>query len=130
MTVRRISSGGPWEEKVGYSRAVAAGPWILVAGTTSTVDGQVTDVGDLFEQTRTAFGIALAALERLGATAADVVQTRMYILDMDQQDAVARAHRAVFGSIRPTATMLGVAALAHPDHLIEVEVTAFRPETG
>ncbi len=122
----KISSGGPWEETVGYSRAVAVGPWVLVAGTTSTVDGAVTGVGDAHAQTLTAFGIALDALERCGCTVADVVQTRMYVTDMALQLDVGRAHRELFGDVRPVATMVGVAGLAHPDHLVEVEVTAYR----
>jgi len=122
----RVSSGGPWEEKVGYSRAVTAGPWILVAGTTSTVDGVVTHVGDAYGQTLTAFGIALDALERCGSGPSDVVQTRMYVTDMALQEEVGRAHRGLFGEVRPVATMVAVAGLAHPDHLVEVELTAYR----
>lgn len=121
----RVSSGGPWEEKVGYSRAATAGPWVLVAGTTSTVDGVVTHVGDAHGQTLTAFGIALAALQRCGGVPADVVQTRMYVTDMTMQEDVGRAHRELFGAVRPVATMVAVAGLAHPDHLVEVELTAY-----
>ncbi|CAN5182553.1 RidA family protein [soil metagenome] len=126
MTVRRLSSGGPWEETVGYSRAVAAGPWVVVAGTTSTVDGQVTGVGDPRAHARTAFGIALAAIAKAGCAASDVVQTRMYLTDMAFQDQVGAVHRELFGEIRPVATMLAVAGMAHPDHLVEIELTAYR----
>jgi len=122
----RLSSGGPWEETVGYSRAVTAGPWVLIAGTTSTVDGVVTHVGDARGQTLTAFGIALDALGRCGGGPADVVQTRMYVTDMALQEDVGRAHRELFGDVRPVATMVAVAGLAHPDHLVEVELTAYR----
>jgi enamine deaminase RidA (YjgF/YER057c/UK114 family) len=122
----RISSGAPWEETVGYSRAVAAGPWVLVAGTTSTVDGAVAHVGDAHRQTLAAFGIALEAVERCGGGPADVVRTRMYVTDMSLQGDVGRAHRELFGDVRPAATMVAVAGLAHPDHLVEVEVTAYR----
>lgn len=122
----RISTGGPWEEKVGYSRAVSAGPWVLVAGTTSTVDGAVAHVGDAYRQTLTAFGIALEALERCGCGAADVVQTRMYVTDMALLEGAGRAHRELFGDVRPVNTTVAVAALAHPDHLVEVEVAAYR----
>lgn len=126
MSSPRISSGGPWEERFGYSRAVVAGPWVLVAGTTSTVDGVVTHVGDAHGQTLTAFGIALDALERCGAVPADVVRTRMYVTDMALQEDVGRAHRELFGTVRPVSTMVAVAGLAHPDHLVEVELTAYR----
>lgn len=127
MSVQRISSGGPWEATVGYSRAVVAGPWVLTAGCTATVDGEVLHAGDAYAQTREAFGVALRALAQVGAGAADVVRTRMYVVGMHRQDDVGRAHHELFGDVRPTATMVGVADLAHPDHLVEVEVEAWLP---
>lgn len=123
---RNISSRGPWEEAFGYSRAVIAGPWVLVAGTTATVDGEVVAVGDPYAQTRVAFDIALAALSEAGLRPEDVVRTRMYVTDMASQDEVGRAHREFFGDVRPAATMVGVAALAHRNHLVEVELDAYR----
>jgi enamine deaminase RidA (YjgF/YER057c/UK114 family) len=127
VTVRRISSRGPWEEIFGYSRAVVAGPWILTAGCTSTVDGVVTHVGDAAGQTRQAFGIALDALAEAGASVENVVRTRMYVVDTANADAVGRAHGEIFGDVRPAATMVMVAALINPDHLVEVEVEAYLP---
>jgi len=99
---------------------------VLVAGTTSTVDGVVAHVGNAHAQTLTAFGIALDALGHCGCGPGDVVQTRMYVTDMALQDDVGRAHRELFGEIRPVATMVAVAGLAHPDHLVEVELAAYR----
>lgn len=122
----RISSGGPWEERFGYSRAVVAGPWVLVAGTTATVDGAVVGLGDARQQTLVAFGIALAAVREAGLDVTDVVRTRMYVRDIAQQDEVGSAHREVFGLVRPAATMVEVSGLAHPDHLVEVEVECYR----
>lgn len=122
----KIASGGPWEDAVGYSRAVVAGPWILVAGSTATVDGAVVHVDDAYGQAVVAFGIALAAVEQAGGTVDDVVRTRMYLVSMADQDAVGRAHRELFDEVRPAATMVAVAGLAHRDHLVEVEVTAYR----
>jgi len=127
VTVQRISSGGPWEATVGYSRAVVAGPWVLTAGCTATVDGQVLHPGDAYAQAREAFGVALRALAQVGAGATDVVRTRMYVVGMHRQDEVGRAHRELFGDVRPAATMVGVAALASADHLVEVEVEAYLP---
>jgi enamine deaminase RidA (YjgF/YER057c/UK114 family) len=129
VTVQRISSGGPWEERVGYSRVVVAGPWAITAGCTDWVDGRVTHVDDAYGQARQAFGIALAALARVGATAEHVVRTRMYVTDMSFADAVGRAHAELFGQVRPAASMIGVSALADPDHLVEVEVEAYLGET-
>lgn len=123
---RRISSGGPWEERFGYSRAVIAGPWVHVAGSTATVNGEVVGVGDIHRQTVAAFEIALDAVREAGLEIADVVRTRMYVRDISQQDEVGRAHRELFGHVRPAATMVEVSGLAHPDHLIEVEVEAYR----
>ena len=125
--MNRYGSGGPWEEIYGYSRVVVAGPAFLTAGCTSTVDGKVAHVGDAGAQAREAFGIALASLERAGATIEDVVRTRMYVVSRDDCDAVGRAHAEVFGSVRPVATMVIVAGLITPEHLVEVEVEAYRP---
>lgn len=123
---RRISSGGPWEDRFGYSRAVVAGPWVLVAGSTATVDGAVVGVGDVRRQTLAAFGIALDAVRVAGLDVADVVRTRMYVRDIGQQEEIGQAHRELFGDVMPASTMVEVSGLAHPDHLIEVEVEAYR----
>jgi enamine deaminase RidA (YjgF/YER057c/UK114 family) len=128
MTVQRISSGGPWEDVIGYSRAVLAGPWALSAGCTSTVDGQVMHVDDAHGQAREAFGIALAGLAQVGAGVEHVVRTRMYVTDISLADDVGRAHAELFGDVRPVATMVEVSGLAHRDHLVEVEVEAYLPE--
>jgi enamine deaminase RidA (YjgF/YER057c/UK114 family) len=126
--IRRLGSGGPWEETYGYARVVVAGPWVLTAGCTATVDGAVVHIGDVAGQTRQAFQVALDALAKAGATVADVVRTRMYVVHGADSDAVGRAHGEVFGAVRPAATMVMVASLLHPDHLVEVEVEAYAPE--
>jgi enamine deaminase RidA (YjgF/YER057c/UK114 family) len=126
MTVRRISSGGPWEEVVGYSRAVVAGPFVLVSGSTATVDGVVQHPGDAYQQALTAFGVARTALQRAGLDLADVVRTRMYLRDIADKDAVGRAHRELFDHVRPAATMIAVAGFVDDAMLVEVEVDAYR----
>ncbi|HZN18680.1 MAG TPA: RidA family protein [Micromonosporaceae bacterium] len=123
----RFSSGGLWEQTYGYSRVVVAGPWWLVAGTTATVGGVVQHVGDAHAQTVLAFRSALEALARAGAAEQDVVRTRMYVVGAEHADAVGRAHGEVFGAVRPVSTLVVVARLIHPDHLVEVEVEAYRP---
>ena len=123
--IRRYASGGPWEDIFGYSRTVAAGPLVLSAGCTATVDGAVVNVGDAHGQALVAFRIAMEGLNRAGATVADVVRTRMYVVSADDADAVGRAHAEVFGEVRPVATMVVVARLIHPDQLVEVEVEAY-----
>lgn len=125
--IRRFGSGGPWEDRIGYSRVVAAGPWLITAGCTSTVDGVVTHVGDAGAQARRAFTIALTALAEAGATADDVVRTKMYIRDRADADPVGAVHAEVFGTVRPVTAMYLVGGFLHPDHLVEVEVEAYRP---
>jgi enamine deaminase RidA (YjgF/YER057c/UK114 family) len=125
VSIERYGSGGPWEASIGYSRVVVAGPFAITAGTTATVDGQVEPVGDPHGQTRVALRIALDALAKAGAAPEQVIRTRMYVTDIAHLGEVGRAHGEVFGEIRPVATMVAVAALAHPDHLVEVEVEAY-----
>lgn len=124
--IRRVASGGPWEDAFGYSRAVHAGPHVFVSGCTATVDGSVRHPGDAYEQTLVAFDVARAALEPVGFGLEDVVRTRMYVVSADDCDAVGRAHAAVLGDVRPAATMVVVAALIDPAMLVEVEVDAYR----
>ncbi|HEX2314256.1 MAG TPA: RidA family protein [Thermomonospora sp.] len=124
--IQRISSGGPWEDSIGYSRAVLAGDLAMVSGCTATVDGRVVHEGDPYEQTRTAIQIALWSLERLGLGAQDVVRTRMYITRTEDAAEVGRAHGSFFADVRPAASMLVVAGLIDPRMLVEVEVDAYR----
>ncbi|MFF5257587.1 RidA family protein [Actinomadura viridis] len=124
--IQRISSGGPWEDEIGYSRAVMAGDLAMVSGCTATVDGQVVHAGDPYEQTRTAFEIALWSLERLGLDRDAVVRTRMYITRAADSAEVGRAHASLFKDVRPAASMLVVAGLIDPRMLVEVEVEAYR----
>jgi enamine deaminase RidA (YjgF/YER057c/UK114 family) len=123
---KRVGSGGPYEDLIGYSRVVFAEPFAFVSGCTSTVDGSVRNVGDPYEQTMTAFRVAERALGTVGLELVDVVQTRMYVVDMAHQHEVGRAHRLLFGHVRPAATMVGVGALVDPRMLVEVEVVAYR----
>lgn len=113
-----MTSGAPFEESVGYSRAVRIGPLVVVAGTTAAGDG-------LAAQTREVFRRIEAALIETGAALTDVVRTRMYVTDISRWDVVAAVHAEVFGDIRPVATMVEVSALISPDLLVEVEVDAY-----
>jgi enamine deaminase RidA (YjgF/YER057c/UK114 family) len=124
--IRRISSDSPYEDVIGYSRAVVAGPFVLVSGCTATVDGQVRHKGDAYEQARTALRIALEAIEKAGAAVTDVVRTRMYVVDMADSDAVGRAHAEVFRDVRPAASMVQAAGFIDPRMLVEIEVEAYR----
>lgn len=119
-----IGGSSPWEARVGYSRAVRVGQHISVAGTTATVGGEVVHVGDPAGQTRVILDIIRAALEEAGASLGDVVRTRLYVTDIGHWEAVGRVHAEVFGQIRPAATLVQVAALIDPRHLIEIEAEA------
>lgn len=122
---QNVSSGGPWEDIVGYSRAVRVGDRIYVSGTTAIdADGNVIGPGDAELQTRFALQQIEDALGHCNATMTDVVRTRMFVTDIDNWAAVARAHNEVFADIRPAATMVEVSRLIAPELLVEIEVEA------
>jgi enamine deaminase RidA (YjgF/YER057c/UK114 family) len=124
--VRRVTTGGPWEETFGYSRAVELpNGLVLVSGCTSVVDGEIV-AGDPFEQTVNAFGVAFAALGQLGLGREDVVRTRLYITHARDVEEVGRAHKELFDAVRPAASMIIVSGFVDPSLVVEVEVEAFR----
>jgi enamine deaminase RidA (YjgF/YER057c/UK114 family) len=123
---RRVTSGVPFEQAVGYSRAVAAGDFIFVSGCTSIEHGKVVYEGDLARQTEQALLNVSAALEQFGASLADVVQTRLYVTDISRWAEVGEAHRLAFELVPPATSMVQVAALIDPRLLVEVEAVAHR----
>jgi enamine deaminase RidA (YjgF/YER057c/UK114 family) len=124
---RLIASGGPWEAAAGYSRAVVVGDGCWVAGTTDAgPDGRARHPGGIGAQARGALATIEAALVEGGFSLADVVRVRVFVTDIDRSDEVIAVLGSVFGSIRPAATLVGVAALIDPSLLVEIEVDARR----
>jgi enamine deaminase RidA (YjgF/YER057c/UK114 family) len=127
---RKISTGTRWEPVVGYSRAVAAGDFVFVAGCTSVDGAQFVHGDDAYAQTEQALRNVADALDRLGLGLADVVSTRIYVTDIARWEEYGRAHGAAFGDIMPAATMIEISALVDPRMLVEVEAVAYRAGIG
>ena len=124
---RLISSGGPWEASVGYSRAVVVGDSCWVSGTTDAgPDGESLHPGDAGAQARAVWRIIEVALAEAGFSFRDIVRTRMYIVAIEDAPAVMAVHGELFGEIRPAATLVQVGALIEPTMLVEIEAEARR----
>jgi enamine deaminase RidA (YjgF/YER057c/UK114 family) len=121
-----VASGAPWEDRVGYSRAVRVGDRIHVTGTTATLPGggHAGD-GDAYVQSRQALDNIARALASLGASLDDVVRTRLYVTDIERdQQAVGRAHAELLGHVRPATSMVEVSRLIERWMLVEIEADA------
>ena len=121
--VTRISTGSPFEQKIGYSRAVVDRDMVYVSGTTGYDYTSMTMPADAGQQARNAIGTIAKALKDAGSGLEDVVRVHYYLKDMSVYDAVVAAAGEAFGSIRPAATMV-IAGLTTPEMKIEIEVTA------
>lgn len=124
MTRQLVSTGGPWEGKIGYSRAVRAGSHISVSGSTAMTPSGLVGKGDPYAQTIQTLKTIEAALLQAGGSLSDVVRTRIYMANIDHWQEVGRAHGEVFGAIRPATTMVEVKRLIDPDMLVEIEADA------
>jgi len=124
---QRITSGAPWEDRVGYRRAVRAGNHVWVAGTVAVdAQGRPFAPGDAGAQAARCLEIIVSALSEAGARPEHVVRTRMFVTDMapEIQAAVGAALAAVFRSCPPASTMVGVSVLAAPEFMVEIEAEA------
>ena len=117
-------SGSPFEEQFGFSRAIRVGDTIRVAGTGPIEDDGTSTAGGVAEQAERCFTLILRAIEQLGGCADDVVRTRMFLTDFDDQGAVGEVHARFFGEARPAATMVGVSWLCRKEWKIEIEAEA------
>ena len=122
---RRVSSGSPYEPKIGFSRAVRVGDTVYVSGTVAWgEDGSLIGEGDVYAQAKQTIANIEKALIEAGASLSDVVRTRIYLTDITRLDEAARAHGEAFGEIRPASSMVEVSALAEPQMLVEIEAVA------
>lgn len=121
---QKISSGSPWEDIVGYSRAIRVGNVIEVAGTTAMDGDMLIGKGDIYAQTIFILKKIERALAAAGGSMNDVVRTRMFVTDITQWKEVGKAHGQFFAAVKPVATMVEVSRLINDDLLIEIEVTA------
>ena len=127
MTRQRISSGSTFEAEIGYSRAVVAGPWVFVSGTTGFDYSTMTISDDVVVQAEQCMKNIAAALAEAGASVADVVRVKYLLPDAADFEPCWPVLRRWFGDVRPAATMLS-AGLADPRMKIEIEVTALKSE--
>ncbi|MEU6625738.1 RidA family protein [Streptomyces litmocidini] len=128
--LRKVVTGAPWEEQFGYSRAVELpNGTVLVSGCTSVVDGQIADGGP-YEQALNSFNVAFGALKQLDLGPEHVVRTRMYITHARDVEEVGRAHKELFDTVRPAASMIIVSGFVDPRLVVEVEVEAYRSDAA
>jgi enamine deaminase RidA (YjgF/YER057c/UK114 family) len=119
-----FSSGAPWENIVGYSRAVRVGNVIEISGTTASDGDKIIGKGDLYAQTVFVLEKIKKVLEQAGSSMEDVIRTRMFVTDIAEWEKAARAHFQFFKEIKPATTMVQVSKLINNELLIEIEATA------
>lgn len=122
---RRVSSNSPYEDVIGFSRAVRVGDTVYVSGTVAWgEDGKFVGGGDVYAQAKQALRNIEKALQQAGASLSDVVRTRIYLTDIDRWEEAARAHAEAFAEVKPAATMVEVSRLADAKMLVEIEAVA------
>lgn len=124
MSRKNILSGSPWEDKMGYCRAVRIGNIIEVAGTVAIVDGDKVKKDDAYAQTYNIIERIEVVLAEAGSSLQDVVRTRIFTTDIALFDEIARAHGSFFRDIKPATGIYEISQLVTADYLVEIEFTA------
>jgi enamine deaminase RidA (YjgF/YER057c/UK114 family) len=124
MKRENILTGSPWEDKMGYCRAVRIGNIVEVSGTVAIVDGEKVKADDAYAQTLNILERVEKVLEDLGIGMKDVIRTRIFTTDISTFESVAGAHSAFFKDIKPTTGFYEISKLVAPEYLVEIEFTA------
>lgn len=124
MERKNILTGSPWEDKMGYCRAVRIGNIIEVSGTVAIVDGEKVKADDAYAQTLNILERVKKVLEDLNTSMKDVIRTRIFTTDINNFEAVAKAHSSFFKDIKPTTGFYEISKLVAPEYLVEIEFTA------
>lgn len=128
MKRENILTGSPWEDKMGYCRAVRIGNIIEVSGTVAIIDGDKVKADDAHAQTLNILERIEKVLEDLNAGMKDVIRTRIFVTDVTTFEAVASAHAAFFKDIKPATGFYEISKLVAPEYLVEIEFTAIVAE--
>ncbi len=128
MKRENILTGSPWEDKMGYCRAVRIGNTIEVSGTVAIVDGEKVKADDAYAQTLNIMERIEKVLEDLNAGMKDVIRTRIFTTDITNFEEVARAHAHYFKDIKPATGFYQISKLVAPEYLVEIEFTAIVSE--
>ncbi len=121
---KNISGGSPWEDIVGYSRAVRIGNIIEIAGTTAIKDRKLYAIGNAYEQTKYVLSVIKEILEKEGLRLENIIRTRMFVTDISKWEEYGKAHGEFFSNIKPVATMVEVSSLIDKGLMVEIEVSA------
>ena len=124
MTGESVSPAQAVEENFGYCRAIRSGNTIYVSGTTAVGGGRLIGKGDAYAQAKEILKIIKESIEHLGGAMEDVVRTRIFVTDMDENENIGKAHGEAFGENRPAATMVEVRRLIDPEMMVEIEAEA------
>lgn len=128
MKRQNILTGSPWEDKMGYCRAVRIGNIIEVSGTVAIVDGEKVKANDAYAQTLNILERVEKVLEDLNVGMKDVIRTRIFTTDVSTFEEVAKAHATFFKDVKPTTGFYGINQLVAPEYLVEIEFTAIASE--